>query len=575
MKLTDTSEHKAHIAAKPEGLGNTLVVVTVAVCFVATLIPALSRSGGTPADTYSIFQRLFFFNDYVGSWAMLIALITALAWPRGQEALVRLASWVGEHPVRTIAAAFVVLALCSRYVYLSHPLSMDEYAPWMQAHAFAQGELKAYYPPQLLDAIVPPQFQGMFIVVDHATGDTVSKYWPGLALVMAPFARFDLVWCVNPAFGALSLFVLYKLASDAAGDRSAGGWAILAALASPQFTVGSISFYAMPGELALNLLFVWLLLRPSLACAFAAGMVGGLALAMHQPVPHALVALPCLVWLAWSRARWTRLVAVCTGYLPLVLMLGFGWTVLLGSIGQGSAAAPVASSSGAVATGVAAQAAGIMKSLLTLPNAEMLTNRWFAAWKVWIWALPGLLPMLFIPRVRGTAERLLLAGLALTFVFHFFIRFDQGHGWGYRYIHPAWGALPLAAGLWLASTTDAMRRHGAAMVAAGLVATPIFMWQTHATIRHELSFRLAPLAASESVVFVGQNTGMYRGDLVQNTPGEVTSLRLLSRGEEDDRALMERFFPGSVRVEQEHRGSVWRVPDGALAAIVRRPGQHK
>ncbi len=548
---------------KPDSATNALTMVTVALCCAAPAVTVLSRSGTAPPEAYYIFQRLFFFNDYAGSLAMLVALAAALALPKMQHTVVQLAAWVGAHPVRTIAAAFVVLALCSRFVYLAHPFSMDEYAPWMQAHAFARGELKVQYPPQLLDAIVPRQFQGYFIVVDRLTGDAASKYWPGLALVMAPFAKFNLAWCVNPAFGAVTLTALYKLACDAAGDRAAGGWAVLAALASPQFTVGSISFYAMPGELALNLVFVWLLLRPSLPSAFAAGMVGGLAMAMHQPFPHALVALPCLIWLAWDKRRWTRLLALLSGYLPLVLMLGVGWSLLLASMDAGANKSP------SLAKGIGEHIVAILGGLLTLPDDEMLTNRWYATWKVWIWGLPGLLPMLFLRRVRGTAERLLIAGLAITFLFYMFIRFDQGHGWGYRYIHPAWGALPLAAGMWLASASAAGRRFGGGMVAAGLLATPIFMWQTNASIRDALSYRLSPAAAGEWVVFVAQNTGRYRGDLVQNTPGHSATLRLVGNGDEKDRALMARFFPGAVQIEQDRRGSVWRVPDGMLANSLR------
>lgn len=557
MQLTGSSGRIARILGSPLGTNNALTVVTIALCCAAPLITVLSRSGKAPPEAYFIFQRLFFFNDYAGSLAMLVALVATLVLPKVQDAVVRAASWVGEHPVPTIFAAFAVLALCSRFVYLAHPLSMDEYAPWMQAHVFARGELKAHYPPELLDAIVPRQFQGIFISVDRVTGEAVSKYWPGLALVMAPFARLDIAWCVNPAFAALSLAVLYKLACEAAGDRAAGGWAILAALASPQFTVGSISFYAMPGELALNLLFVWLLLRPSVAGAFGAGLVGGLALAMHNPLPHALVALPCLVWLACKPARWTRLLAVFAGYLPLVLLLGLGWSMTMASVET------LHDPSGA--SGGKARTVAFIKSIFAVPDDEMLTNRWYAAWKVWIWTLPGLLGMVLMRRARGTAERLLIAGFAITFVFYLFVRFDQGHGWGYRYIHAAWGALPLAAGLWLAGTSEAARRWGGAMVAAGLLATPVFMWQTNATISDALSYRLSPPAAGEWVIFVAQNTGRYRGDLVQNLPGPKSVLRLVSSGETKDRALMGRFFPGSVQVEQDRRGSAWRVPDGTLA----------
>ncbi|HEY8359589.1 MAG TPA: hypothetical protein VIL30_19230, partial [Ramlibacter sp.] len=546
---------------KPETITQMMIAATVAIGCVAPLLTSLSRSGKAPPEAYLIFERLFFFNDYVGSLAMLVALVVALALPRVQQAVVHLAGWVAEHPASTIGAAFVALALCARFVYLAHPLSMDEYAPWMQAHAFARGELKVLYPPELLDAIVPRQFQNYFIAVGRESGEAASTYLPGLALVATPFLWLDVGWCVNPAFGALTLAMVYKLATEFTGQRIAGGWAMLAALASPQFTVNAISFYAMPGELALNLLFLWLLLKPGLRSAFAAGLVGGLALAMHNPAPHALMAAPCLVWLAWDRRRWPRLLAVGAGYLPGVLVLGFGWATLRGAV----MAAPQSAGPSASSTGLGLGLLSSLGSVLAIPTDDMLRARWYAAWKTWIWACPGLLLILLVPRVRSVGERLLIAAFVATFMFFLFVRFDQGHGWGFRYLHTAWGVLPVVAGLWLAGVTGAARNWGAAMVAAGLLATPVFMWQTHATIKEVLTWRHVPPGSGEWIVFVAQDTGRYRGDLVQNVPGQSELLHLVSRGAEADEALMARHFPGAVRVEADRRGSVWRAPDGMLA----------
>jgi hypothetical protein len=453
--------------------------------------------------------------------------------------------------------AFLVLATCARYVYIAHPLSMDEYAPWMQANAFARGELKVHYPRELLDAIVPRQFQGVFLAVDHARGDAASTYWPGLALSLTPFVWLGAEWCANPAYGALTLALLYGLARDATGQREAGGWAVLAALACPQFTVNAISFYAMPGELALNLLFLWLLLKPAPLAAFAAGLAGGLALAMHNPLPHAIMALPCLIWLASAKERWVRLGAVLVGYLPLVLLLGAGWQAVLGSM---SGPAPATSTSVSFMGRIIAT----FGSFLRIPTDDMLIGRWYATWKTWIWACPGLLLIAFLPRRRAPAERLLLAALVVTFVFDLFVRFDQGHGWGYRYIHPVWGLLPLAAGTWMATADNASRRWGATIVAAGLIATPVFMWQTHETIADALSYRIAPTNEGDWVVFVRQDTGRYRGDLVQNPPGQDSLLYLVSQGEEKDHSLMRRWFPDAELRKSDRTGSAWRLPAGKL-----------
>jgi hypothetical protein len=558
----DLGTRQALPSVRPGAVVRLLIAATVALCCTAPLITLLSRSGTLPSDVYPIFLRLFAFNDYAGSLAMLLAFVLALAVPKLQQNMIRLAHWTGEHPGPIVAIAFVVLVTCSRLVYQAHPLSMDEYAPWMQANAFAHGDLAARYPTELLDRVVPPEFQGVFIGVDKATGDAISRYWPGLALSMTPFAWLNIGWCTNPAFGALALAMIYRLATDATGDRTVGGWSMLIALASPQFTVNAISYYAMPGELALNLVFLWLLLKPNLKSAFAAGLVGGLAMIMHNPAPHVLMALPCLLWMACDRQRWSRLMVALIGYLPL-LAIGFSWAMLMSSMDSHEMTALRPAYQNA-ASGLVS----FVASFLTLPDGPTLTARWYATWKMWIWACPGLLLVPFLPHVRPTCERLLLGGLATTYVFFLFVVFDQGHGWGYRYIHPAWAALPVAAGLWLASATEAARRFGGAMVAAGLLATPAFLWGTYGTIQEALSSRLDPDTTGDWLVFVSRETGRYRGDLVQNPPGQSHLLYLISHGDAKDRELLATYFPGAIERRRDSRGSAWHLPRGQLAKLL-------
>lgn len=528
-----------------------LAIVALTLACAAPAITRLSRAEGLAPEDYLIFDRLFTFNDFVQSLAMLAALALALACPPLRQPMARLAAWIGAHPGQTAMAAFIGLAAGAFFVYRAHPLSMDEYAPWMQAHAFARGQGAMLYPRELLDDIVPPGVQGSFIPVDHASGAAISAYWPGLALLLTPLAPLGLGWCLNPAMGALTLWLLHRLASDAAQDERAGGWATLAALASPQFTVSAMSWYAMPGELMLNLLFLWLLLRPGHRSAFAAGLVGGLCLVMHNPVPHALMALPCLAWLAWDPARRTRLLPLMAGYVPLGLGIGIGWWLFKGAFA--GAAQPV------VHTSVLAA----LSQAFSWPDAWLLMTRWQAAWKVWIWAVPGLLLVPFVRRTRPVAEQLLLAAFVLTFAFYLFVSYDQGHGWGYRYIHPVWAALPMTAGLWMAGASGKARQWGAAALAAGLMATPVSFWQTRASIDGALAYRLEPPPGpGEWVVFISLTTGSYRSDLVQNAGGLRSPVYLVSYGERADRALMSRHYPGAAMVRHDDRGSVWRLPPG-------------
>lgn len=207
--------------------------------------------------------------------------------------------------------------------------------------------------------------------------------------------------------------------------------------------------------------------------------------------------------------------------------------------------------------------------VLAWPEPELWAARWIASWKTWIWASPGLLLLALMSRSRSVAERLLFAAFALTFVFHLFVRYDQGHGWGYRYVHPVWAWLPLAAGLWLARTSGGARQFGAATLAAGLLATPVFLWQTQATLDNALSSRLAPKGPGDWIVFMTPVTDRARAVTVQNASYPSPLLHLLSTGATADRALMAKLYPDAVEVEHDSRGSAWRLPPGSLAASLR------
>lgn len=530
--------------------------MTVAGASAAVLMTAAPHFAAwmPPPAKLTVFYRLFFYNDCADAMAMLLALLLAIAIPGVKDVLTDLADWMGENPGKVAIVAFVALALGARFIYMQHPFSMDESAPIMQAHAFAHGQIAAHYPPSLMDSIIPPEFQGHFIVVDHKTGGAISAYWPGLALLETPFVRLGLDWCLNPALGALALLMIHHLARDTTGENTTGGWAMLMALASPQFTITAMSYYAMAGELALNLLFLWLILRPSRKSAFVAGLVGGLALIMHNPVPHLLMALPCLLWLARRRERWGRLAFAALGYLPLGLGVGLGWWLYINNFGEGNTFMVGANHPGFIAGLIST-----MNEVLILPTKSMLLARWLAAWKIWIWACPGLMLILCIARKRSTQGKLLLAAFVFTFIFFLFVPYDQDWGWGYRYIHPAWGALPVIAGV-LATTNDSLRCWSGRIALAGLLATPIFLWQTHATIKHELFYRLSPPTAGNWIVFIAQNTsGGYKGDLIQNPPGGRSTRYLVSHGTEKDNTLMAKFFPDAVEVQNDYRGSVWKI----------------
>jgi hypothetical protein len=115
----------------------------------------------------------------------------------------------------------------------------------------------------------------------------------------------------------------------------------------------------------------------------------------------------------------------------------------------------------AQATSLAERAVSLVASALVLPSAKILEARIAGLSKAWTWGASGLLVLAAygyasarsLPGVKPLA-----AALAITFGF-FLVPFDQGHGWGYRYLHSAWFALPVLAGLAMTCLPDAEMRN--------------------------------------------------------------------------------------------------------------------
>lgn len=541
----------------------TVFLLTAAIG-VAVLLWAnhLGTHGGTNGLS-TIFYILFVRLDYWAAICSLLILLAALCvptrdWARG---VVR---WTGRHPLTIAATAAIILTIGSFYVYQHHPLSMDEYAQVFQSQVFASGHLAGKFPVALLDWLIPRGFQNNFLIVSGGTGEVASAYWPSFALLLTPFTWLGVPWMCNPVISALTLLGIHRFALRIHGSADAAGLALLFTLASPVFFANGISYYSMPAHLLANTLFALVLTRPTPMRALTAGLVGSIALTLHNPVPHLLFALPWLIWMV-TRENGIRLgVWLAAGYAPLCLLLGLGWfwfTIELRHVAAGAAAGP-------------AHADGLrhLLGVFALPDTDILFARLVGIAKIWIWAVPGLLVFAVVGAWKRRADtfcQLLLWSALATLIGFLFVPADQGHGWGFRYFHSAWLVLPLlAAGAFshgAASSQPAARETtvmlGFAVSCALLtltIAVPFRAVQMHELMSKQLQQLPTCDVPGRCVVILDTSLMFYGADLVQNDPFlRGDTVRMISNGGEEDLRIMHTQFPGYRRIRSDGRAQIW------------------
>jgi hypothetical protein len=551
-----------------------LLTASIAITAAIALWMHAIRSDVDAYNTVRIFLSLFLYQDYPAALLMLAVLAMALL-PALRSAGLEVARFAGRRPWVLCAVTSVLLAVGARTVYQAHPLSMDEYAALFQSAIFAEGRLVGQLPPDLVDWLVPTGFQGHFLQVSHQTGHVASMYWPGFALILAPFTWLGVPWLANPLLGGLAIVLVHRLALQLTESSEAAGLAALLTLASPAVTVNAISLYSMPAHLVCNSAFVLLLLRPSSARAFLAGLVGSLALVLHNPLPHVLVAVPWLFWLCARPDRLRTVPAIALGYLPLCLILGFGWMQVLAQMGDGVVPAPVSHASHAILPGLIDRLAGL--NVFRAPDLAVLEDRLMALAKIWLWAVPGLL-LLSIAGARVARSevrcRLLAWSAVFTLMGFLFVPVDQGHGWGFRYFHAAWFTLPLLAvvAIWPVPTTNAAAPGKMApSMLAGYVAACALLSLTLMTglrvvqVGQFMSRHLGQIPVASSgqpkVVLIRWQEGYYSADLVQNDPFmRNRPLMLVTHGEAADARLLAGRFPGLRLLATSATADVWGTP---------------
>ncbi len=499
-----------------------------------------------------IFRHLLLADDARTAW-LSFCVCGLAAWWRYPGPIMRLVDGIGRHVTAVVAGAVVLLALGTVFVYHDTAFAMDEYAEVFQAKVFAAGHLTASLPASVVDWLVPGGFNGAFLIASRHSGAAIEVFWPGFSLFLGLFTALGVPWLCNPCLAGLALFLIHRITLDLTGERRAAAWSILFTVASGAFAAYGMSYYSMQARLTTDLLFAWLLLQPSASRCVAAGAVGSVALIVHSPFPHMLFAAPWIIALARSAEHRKFLFSLLLGYLPLVLTVGAGWAHLRATLAADNAADlnPVTILHGATA----------------LPDLPMFDMRVAALVKLWIWAAPCLVVLAVLGRVRCAGDprvRLLTQSAVLTFIGYMFVIYDQGHGWGYRYFHSAWGVVPILAGCAMAERRLPQPRlaafAGAAAVLNLLLVVPYQMMQIGDVIGRHSAQLPAPRRPGNNVYFIRASPGFYLADLVQLDPRlRGPDLFLYSRGPKLDAALRQQNWPDAMLIERAPGVEEWQV----------------
>lgn len=548
-----------------------LLALTVLAFLVSVILILDYSKFPDPVWRFDIFVYLLRAHDLAGS-ALAIFIVFAAYLPRTRCAALGLVEALSRHAWPVAGALFISLCAAMLTVVQNHPLAGDEALAVFQSKAFAAGRLTGQFPTDMFFQLIPGHYQEKWLVASASTGAVASVYWPGFALLLVPFTLIGAPWACNPLLASLSLVLIAKVATRLTRSTEAGGWAMLFALGSPAFTGMALSYFSMTAHLLLNVLFVWLVLEPNVRRLTLAGVVGSFAMVQSNPVPHILFALPWIAWLARGPDMRRNLLALAAGYAPLSLLLGLGWWVFLRELQGKSFVVPYASDANPLH-----RAANLLwylhlqfRGIFGLPDGLTLSSRIAEQVKLWTWAVPGL-PLLALAGWWLSRRRVevSLLGLSLlsTLLGYLLVNFGQGWGWGARYVHSAWGALPVLASIAMVSIggTDEgakLRAYVARVAVLSLVlGTALRFAQIGQFMDEHLAVRPPFEKGVRQIVFVTHDWDYYTQDFVQNDPFlRDPVIFMMSRGKKrDTEDVIRRRFPEARLTYDGPNGHVWRL----------------
>lgn len=431
---------------------------------------------------------------------------------------------------RHVAGAALLVALAAwlghRFALLGYDMSRDEQMASFDALVYAKGHLVEPLAPLWRDHAAMLNTLFMYRVPEYA--GWISGYLPMNSAIRAGFMAVGLAEWASPALAVAGLFALWRVVRRIwPEDREALTLALVLYVASGQVLVNAMTTYATTAHLALNLIWLALLLRGDRRGDLGAILAGFVATGLHQPVPHPLFALPILLYVA--RKDWRRGAVFFVAY----AVIGGFWLwwphLVLPLVGAMPAAA-----AGGDGAGFLSRLAEVFAARDGLGLTEIIANSLrFVAWQH-VLLVP--LAALSLPILRRDGLAAALAGgVVLTLAGMLVLLPYQGHGFGYRYLHGLIGNVILLAVYGWMRLGDARAVWRPVVVRASvlsvLVLLPVQVWLAHAFYAPYAETRARLLALDVDYVVVGAADVPFSADLVFNPPAVDRRPVLLLRDE--------------------------------------------
>jgi hypothetical protein len=457
-------------------------------------------------------SRYIYINvDFPGFLVLAVSLL-AVAWAAREGGDF---AWVDRIPVGLVALCTLVVSMIGTHaVYLGYPFSPDEWMPRLQAEIFAHGELAGTVPPEWRE--YGRAMYHEFAHYDPATGAVASSYRPGMAALIALFDLAGLGLYVSAFMTAGSVLLTASLARILWPDsKSAPVIAALLVATSSQALAAAMTTYAMASHLFFNLLWLRLFLLDKWWAHVAAAFCGVFTASLHQVHPHLFFAAPFFHLLLRPFRPGVLLwygAVYAVGHLAVI-----GWDRV--AMGDSLAVAKSGQLTFEQFLHRVGQLAQI-PSLIDWATIGAHVVRLFA------WQSLALAPLLLFTVYRRAWPPLLVlmaASIATSLLPYPFLLPEQGHGWGYRYLHGLIGSLALIG---TAGWIQMERLHGQAfrqpvMLCFAMtlaVVIPVRGFLIERTIEPWLTATEAALAMPADVVIVDRIGIFYGLEIPRNGP---------------------------------------------------------